>query len=236
MRRYLLAATFLAGVMAFTLPAKADSSLYGGLISDGGSGGAAPYTSDGGSQGQIVAPYTSDGGNQPDNIPQEGYGGVVSGPNGGASEEQINRNIGGEADQADPPPSTVMASVESLAKDMKANNYGIKPPPTDFHTAKSVFIEGKSGTVYAVDQDIKHVMTLVNDPTLSKEERSTAAKQGYLDLSTLADGLRVNQSIPDHIYKQMKLTDQFIQDERNGNEQALAELDAALTRLKGIAE
>ena len=48
----------------------------------------------------------------------------------------------------------------------------------------------------------------------------------------MADTLRQKQLIPDAPYKNIGLTDAYIKDERDGNDAALSQLDAALEELK----
>jgi hypothetical protein len=115
---------------------------------------------------------------------------------------------------------------------MKENNDGVKQPPADFSTAFHSFMHGQLAASYVVGKDIEQAMKPVNDKTLSRGERAAAAQKAYKDLSSLADGFRYKQTIPDSVYKQMKLTDAYISDEHTGNTQALAQLDAALATLK----
>ncbi len=102
----------------------------------------------------------------------------------------------------------------------------------DFSATRHNLIAGKPATEYMAEQHIAQAMASVNDKTLSRSERAANAEEAYKNLGELADGLRYKQTIPDRIYKQMHLTDEYINDEKTANANALAQLDAALATLK----
>lgn len=97
---------------------------------------------------------------------------------------------------------------------------------------RPLMIRGKPAVVAVAELRIKQAKDVLKDKGLSRSEREKKSKEAFKNISDMATGLRMKQQIPDSIYKSMKLSDDYIREERDGNAAALKELDAAIDELK----
>lgn len=183
-----------------------------------------------GYEGVIAAP--SDDKNTPNNASGRagndstpGYSGVVADPSAPAPAES--------ADQYSPTPGRGGAP-DLITAAIIHDAPPVQAPNVDLSASRHNLIAGKPAIEYVASQQVAQAMSSVNNEKLSDAERTTNARNAYQNLSSFADGLRSKQAIPDNIYKSMGLTDDYINDERNGNAAALTHLDAALSTLKSF--
>jgi len=85
-------------------------------------------------------------------------------------------------------------------------------------------IEGMLPAEYAARRNVDDIMKAIG----SKEDAARAENI----LNTLADGFRAKKSVPERVYKQKGLSDDYIKEEREGTEKALARINAALDDIK----
>lgn len=81
---------------------------------------------------------------------------------------------------------------------------------------------------------IDKTMAVLNNPKLTAEQKQMAAKQSYEQMKMLADGIITRRSVPESIYKKMGMSEQFLQEEREGNERALARFEEAFKVLRPL--
>jgi hypothetical protein len=120
-----------------------------------------------------------------------------------------------------------------MASALYAPKPPLKSPVADFSTTQHPRTNGELAMPHMVRQQISQAMDSINDKKLSGKERDKNAQNAYKRFSDLANGLR-NQNIPDSVYKSMGLTDTYIREERQGNADALKQLDSALDVLKPL--
>ena len=208
--RYLLVVVLLAlGTVSYTSPAKAAAG-------DGGYEGVmAPPPAPDDASADTTAAAAPDDAQDPSPDARKGQTQQFSQAPGSAPSHDLK----------------VLSMVHGL-KDGNGAIAGLKGPDVNFSTTTSKFVDGKPLMEYTVQKNIEHVMASINDKNISDEQRAINAKNGYKNLSMVADGLRSKQGTPDRIYKQMGLSDKYISDERAGDAAALAHVDAALASLK----
>lgn len=81
---------------------------------------------------------------------------------------------------------------------------------------------------------IDKTMAVLNNPRLTPEQKKLAAQQSYEQMKMLADGIITRRSVPEAIYKKMGMSEQFLQEEREGNERALARFEEAFKILRPL--
>ena len=206
--RYLLVAAIMAGGTAYMLPAMAaEGGGYDGLIAP-----AAPDN----------APDSTAAGTDNDSS------GVVASPT--AEQPQTYTRAPGASKPIHD--LRVMSLIHGNDPDGTGVPSGLKGPQVDFSATTHKVVEGKPAMEYMTEKRIEGAMASINDKNISPDQRDENARAAYKNLSTLADGLRYKQTIPDRVYKQMQLSDSYISDEHAGNAAALSQLDAALATLK----
>ena len=103
---------------------------------------------------------------------------------------------------------------------------------TDFLARPRTRIKGKLPMIYMIEQKIEKLMSRVEDKNLSPEARIENARKAYKELAPFAKGLRHKNKVPDDIFRQMGLSELFIEEKKTGTLTALAQLDETLRRLK----
>lgn len=81
---------------------------------------------------------------------------------------------------------------------------------------------------------IDKAMAVLNNPQLTQEQKQLAARQSYNQMMIMADGIITRRSVPDALYKKMGMSEQFMQEEREGNERALARFEEAFKVLRPL--
>ena len=174
---------------------------------------------------------------------QPGYMGLTQAPPPATNSPPRAAEEGGLAtNQPAPPlqytPSPLSPNMVLPDLGMAAAAYGkhpeVKAPQVDYSKVKHSLIDGKPPIVYLTDTRIAQAMALVNNKDLSRDERDKNAKTTFKNLSRMADGLRLRQTMPDSIYKSMHLSDTYIKEERDGDIDALKKLEAAIETLKPL--
>jgi hypothetical protein len=97
-----------------------------------------------------------------------------------------------------------------LATAAYAQRKDLKAPDVDFSAVRHRQINGKPTMVYLVEQRIQQAKETLSNKKLSTAERKKKGQEFYKNFTTLANGLRQRQQIPDAIYKSMKLSDTYI--------------------------
>lgn len=95
-------------------------------------------------------------------------------------------------------------------------------------------IEGLLPTEYVTKAQVEETLKALKNNVLSAEARRDLAKKSYDALSMSIESLRYKKSIPEIFYKKMGVSDVFLQEEREGDQNALRRLEAALEEIKGM--
>lgn len=93
-------------------------------------------------------------------------------------------------------------------------------------------IKGKLPMVYMIEQKIKTLMSQVENENISQEVRTKNAYKAYNELSFFAEGLMHKKTVPDNIYRQMGLSEIFIEEDKTGSSDALKQLNETLKKLR----
>lgn len=109
---------------------------------------------------------------------------------------------------------------------------GITRPQKLFNFDAPIRDNGVSPAQQMVENNIKQLILPLRNERLSTAERTLKARQAYQELAELAEGYRHKKSVPDRIYRQMGLSDVYIEQEKADLDSNLARLDRTLASLK----
>ena len=167
-----------------------------------------------------------------------GYTGVMTDPGAAPSDKD------GLAISQPPPPlqytpsplrtNVVIPDLGLAAAAYNAKAPELKSPLADYSGVEQPKINGKPAVSYVIDNRIAQALASVNKKDVSPEEHDKNYRSALKSLSTLADGLRLRQTMPDSLYKSMHLSDTYIRDEKASDADALKKLDAAIQTLKSL--
>ncbi|MFH1157725.1 MAG: hypothetical protein V1721_02400 [Pseudomonadota bacterium] len=202
------------------------------------------HAKDSGYEG-LVAPAPESGNAPRDQEEPPGYSGLIPGRSGTSSAQQKQppqmTRTPGDAPQVAPRSSDdlkALAQVYGQDRDGDLLPDALKKPEplsektTALLAGPRARIKGKLPMVYMIGEKIRKLLPQVEDERLSPEARAEMARKAYGELAPFADGLRAKKMVPDDIYRQMGLSETFIEEEKTGTTVALDELNEALQKLK----
>ena len=130
----------------------------------------------------------------------------------------------------------LLASLAGKKLDLDKMTADIQPSAAllGIPEAKRTRINGMLPMELMAKSQIDRTMALLNNPQLTAEQRRAAARQSYNQMMMLADGVITRRSVPDALYKKMGMSDEFLQEEREGNERALARFEEAFKVLRPL--
>lgn len=130
----------------------------------------------------------------------------------------------------------LLASLAGKKLDLEKMTADIKPSAAmlGLEDAKRPRLGGMLPMELMAKSQIDKTMALLNNPQLTPEQRQAAARQSYNQMMIMADGIITRRSVPEAIYKKMGMSDQFLQEEREGNERALARFEEAFKVLRPL--
>jgi hypothetical protein len=230
-------------------PVFAQGGGYEGLIAPAAPESSAPDTTDtsSGYEGLLApapAPASRGGAARQDKDEPPGYSGLIPGrveDNAGGGPPAQMTSVPGTA-QPIAPKSAEDIGVLSTLHGIDRNGDGIpddlmKPGQISRKTASALGkphkrIDNMLPAEYAARKNIDQLMPGVRDKKISAAVRAERVRNTQERLATLANGLRQKKAVPDRIYKAMGVPDIFVQEEKEGADQALLRLDKALKELK----
>lgn len=130
----------------------------------------------------------------------------------------------------------LLASLAGKKLDLEKMTEDIKPSAAmlGLPDAKRPRLGGMLPMELMAKSQIDKAMAVLNNPQLTPEQRQLAARQSYNQMMIMADGIITRRSVPEAIYKKMGMSDQFLQEEREGNERALARFEEAFKILRPL--
>ncbi len=130
----------------------------------------------------------------------------------------------------------LLASLAGKKLDLEKMTADIKPSAAmlGLPDAKRPRLGGMLPMELMAKSQIDKAMALLNNPQLTAEQRQAAARQSYNQMMIMADGIITRRSVPEAIYKKMGMSEQFLQEEREGNERALARFEEAFKVLRPL--
>ncbi|MFN7114963.1 MAG: hypothetical protein ACK4PK_11470 [Alphaproteobacteria bacterium] len=115
-------------------------------------------------------------------------------------------------------------------------NDRVKPSPAllGLPDPKQPRVNGMLPMELLAKTQIDRIMTSINHPALSNEQRQVNARNGYNQLLGYVDGIMTRRMVPDAMYKNAGLSDTFIAEEHEANERAMARFEEAFKILRPL--